>query len=628
MVVVTMRLMDLSNMITRNMMNSRLFLVIVGFAGIAASLGERPIISGTALMFCVVNARASLVNEFDSIVSNVVLVLTPFVVGIATLLCGSVLTPLPRVFLVISVYIGLIFVSQIFGNPKNQISIKHLVIPVFIFLSGFLISLLSTSKLITFIAFGYDNFYHLAIFRNMANSRMLLVGGEGLMSVVNSGPLGSGAALSLISEVIGVNPLDVRQSVQFFATISLLIPLTIFFVVNNLVKLLLVDSSTWHASFLVAAVFFIGYPSHQWFSGFLHSNVGILLVVIGLLTYLGVESNTLKSALLSVDVVVLAFVYLIYVPVVAALLVKVVFFDLQRGAKRERRLSIGFTGLALSVTVFPVLLLRRSYGVDHLFVGGGIEQIPQVPTALLLGYGIGLAYESTRHGINQRRRILPHTLILLIVILSALSIWHSSYISYYPTKYLVLLLIPTLTFIVSETSFQIQRNLWNAGEKLARSGMLVLIVSLQIWSGLSPKQYQSGDQGALRGVIAEIFKPERESDRGKFILALHLQAELVNRPVLVEVQAFESEQMSRWVSSLGFRFSDTTWTDWTAVRTNYSIEEYAIAYKIASGDPLYSNSGKGVLIATDNPKMLFDLRKIGPEVYGCLISKNFLLTCK
>lgn len=248
--------------------------------------------------------------------------------------------------------------------------------------------------------------------------------------------------------------------------------------------------------------------------------------------------------------------------------------------------------------------------------------------ALLLGYGMGLAYESTQHGINQRIRVLPQAVIFLVVFLVVLSIWQSGYISYYPTKISILLLILTLVFVVSETSFQVQRTSWNVWEKFARGGMLLFILSLLIWSGLSPNQYRTGDQGALRGVIAELLQPETESDRGKFILSLHSQAELIDRPVLVEMKGMDSEQMSRWVNSLGFRFSDATWTDWTSVRTNYSTGEHSIAHKIASGDPLYSSSGKGVAIATDNPKMLSDLRKIGPGVYGCLVNSDFSLICR
>ena len=360
-----------------NVLNSKYLLFVIGFIGIAGSLSERPMISSGALVFCVASAYGALAAKFDSLVSSVVFLLMPFVTGIGTLLFGSVVTPIPRALVVTASFIGLIFVSQLFGGPNNRLSVEQLFIPMGIFLISCLTNLFSTSKLVTFVAFGYDNFYHLAIFRNMANSRILLVGGEGLMSVVNSGPLGSGAALSMVCNVIGVNPLDVRQSVQFFAVISLIIPLMIFFVVHKLVKLLITESIPWLTSSLVGVVLFVGYPSHQWFSGFLHSNAGVLVVVVGLVTYLGVESKKLKSALLSIEVALLAFVYLIYAPLVIFLLVKVIFFDAQSEPKESRKTLVGHMSLALLATAFPSFLLSRSYGADHLFVGGVSSNYPR-----------------------------------------------------------------------------------------------------------------------------------------------------------------------------------------------------------------------------------------------------------
>ena len=447
------------------------------------------------------------------------------------------------------------------------------------------------------------------------------------MNLVNSGPLGAGAALAFIADVIGINVLDIRASAQLFVISLILLPLLILFVSYKLIKLLLVGSRAWPATCLVATVLFVGYPSHQWFSGFQHSNAGILVVLIAIFVYLGADSSTTKTVILAINVAVLSFVYLLYMPIVVFLLLKVIVFEILSVPTQGGRLVIGSAGLALLVTAIPIFLFCRAYGTSQLFLGGGIEQLPQVPMALLMGYGIGLVYQTTEQGLDRSRRILPQVLIIGSISVVAFSIWHSGYISYYPTKIAALFLIPILIFTISETTYQIQRNMWDMREKVARGGMLVLILSLLVCSGLNPNQYKSGDQGALRGVFSEIIKPERESDRGKLILALQQKAKMVDRPVLIEAKGMESEQISRWVSSLNFQFSDATWTDWTSVRTNYSIGEYSTAYKIASGDPLYSNSGKGVLIATDNPKMLSDLRAVGPGVYGCLIEENFTLTC-
>ncbi len=610
-------------------MEMRTSLMIAGFVGIAGSLFEQQIISTVALSFCVFSAHNSLSEKFGSIFSIVFVFLAPFMVGISTLLFGNFVTPIPRVFIVLGSFIGLGLISYFCGSRSRKITQAQIVLTTIPALVCGLVSLFSTSKLITFIAFGYDNFYHLAIFRNMSDRRVLLVGGgdNGLMELTNSGPLGAGAALTHIADVIGTNTLDIRQATQIFFVISMLVPVAILFFCQQIIQLLLANHRKWHVVWLVALVLLIGFPSHQWFSGFLHSNAGIVVVLAGIVCYLGIEQGYKRVVILAIVVMVLSFVYLLYLPIVVVLLLKVLYLEMPIKAVRNWRCSFGVTVLTLLVVSFPLVLFFRSYGGNHLFVAGGIEQIPQAPIALLLGYGMGLVYEATRHGINQRRRVLPHALILLVVFLDVLSIWRSGYISYYPTKFSILLLIPILVFVVSETSFQIQTNLLNSWEKVAHGGILALILSLLIWSGLNPDQFRSGDQGALRGVIAEMVKSERDSDRGKFILALQPQAELVDRPVLVEVEGMESEQMSRWVSSIGFRFSDATWADWTSVRTYYSIGEYEIAYKVASGDPLYSVSGKGVLIATDKAKMLSDLREIGPGIHGCLVNANFTLTC-
>lgn len=609
-------------------MEMRISLMIAGFVGIAGSLIEQQMISSVALTFCVLSAHNSLSDKFGSIFSIVFMFLVPFVVGISTLLLGNFVTPIPRTLIVLGSFIGLVLMVYFSGSRSRKLTKAQIVLTTIPALVGGLVGFFSTSKMITFIAFGYDNFYHLAIFRNMAEYRVLLVGGvNGLMELTNSGPLGAGAALTHIADVIGTNTFDIRQATQIFLVISMLVPVAILYLSKPIIELLLTNHRKQHVLCLVAIVLLIGFPSHQWFSGFLHSNAGIIVVLAGIVGYLGIEPGYKRVVILAIDVMVLSFVYLLYLPIVVVLLLKALHLDMPIKAEHNGRRSLGLSVLTLVVVSFPLMLFFRSYGGDHLFVGGGIEQIPQVPIALLLGYGMGLAYETTRHGMNQQRRVLPHVLISLVVFLVVISIWRSGYISYYPTKFSILLLIPILIFVVSETSFQVQTNLLNSGEKVAHIGILALILCLLTWSGINPKQFWAGDQGALRGVIAEIVKSEKDGDRGKFILALQPQAELVDRPVLVEVQGMESEQMSRWVSSIGFRFNDATWADWTSVRTYYSIGEYEIAYKVASGDPLYSVSGKGVLIATDNAKMLTDLREIGPGIYGCLVNTNFRLTC-
>ena len=120
---------------------------------------------------------------------------------------------------------------------------------------------------------------------------------------------------------------------------------------------------------------------------------------------------------------------------------------------------------------------------------------------------------------------------------------------------------------------------------------------------------------------------QRKAGRSNLILSLLKKTVVYHRPVLIVMKDTECEQITRWVNSLAFRFSDATWSDWTAVRTEYSLGKFETSYRIASGETQFSASGQGVLVASDDPLMIQTLRDQGEDFRGCLIEPNFVLTC-
>ena len=151
--------------------------IAAGGLGILASFTEKPLVASAAIIFCAVSAYQVLADRFGSIITSSAFLLAPFIAGICFFLVGNVVTPLPRFSIVLISFCGLIFVCLLFGGSKHRTLKKELFASTSTVFLGFLISLVSTSKIISFIAFGYDNFYHLAIFRSISKQRILLVGG-------------------------------------------------------------------------------------------------------------------------------------------------------------------------------------------------------------------------------------------------------------------------------------------------------------------------------------------------------------------------------------------------------------------------------------------------------------------
>ena len=164
-------------------------------------------------------------------------------------------------------------------------------------------------------------------------------------------------------------------------------------------------------------------------------------------------------------------------------------------------------------------------------------------------------------------------------------------------------------------------------ERFFRGIFLCVICFILMLQGFHPQQYKFGDQGSGPGVLLDMAHNKGVADRSNLILSLLKKTVVYHRPVLIVMKDTESEQITRWVNSLAFRFSDATWSDWTAVRTEYSLDKFETSYRIASGETQFSASGQGVLVASDDPLMIQTLRDQGEDFRGCLIEPNFVLTC-
>ena len=490
-----------------------------------------------------------------------------------------------------------------------------------------LISRLRSDLLLSFIGFGYDNYGHLSIFRT------ILIGGKSIIgfsepdkyvTFVGASPVGAHCFFALLANTIGIDGQMITSSAKFFAVVLLFMPLSFLFIAF---KILCKQerSTTWKVFGLLGLflVIFIGYPSHIWFSGYFASNFATLLVLVSVgvsISSISINSKLWLIFSLSVAVFTVYSIYAVFAAVgfIAVLLshrLQVIpsLFRISRRMWMMISITCFYYGLLVYITLSG---LRSGYGASQFLVEGGISPLPIGTTMFIFGLAgllLGRYQLETKEGsatslIAQGLIVLASTGMIYahFILAKPGEAW---YVPYYPTKLTIMVILIVMVLLIDETIPRARNKSVDLVHSFQQAFFVVAAVIALVIAGHNDWPFTGGFMGTSIGV-AEALNSGLSNDDIQGSLVLHWVAasDQVNRPVLVMMDANDTELRTRWVNSLTFRWTDETWGSWMKANSLIRSGEFSEATKIL----------KDEFLVITNQKILVDaLQRVDNSIEVC-----------
>jgi hypothetical protein len=483
-------------------------------------------------------------------------------------------------------------------------------------LAWLLLLRLSTSTVVNFLGYGYDNAAHLAQTKLIIGNggTTLLSGGLDTSPsfIQNMAQAGSSTVASLVN-LMGDSDADSYQVSVVFAFVTISIP--ILAVVAPLITLRF-HRQNWFLNLalvlVVITTFLSGYLSRVWFSGYFASNLGTLLLVM---TAVAVSTPTpigLTTPILSV--LLAAHIYPLFLVLGAAVLAPRLFISgrelLCRRSQVRSKLSIRNTLLIAGVLLLLVLPTRatsRSYGGSQFLTDGGIEYLPVVfmtawGTLFVLLPALLLTYL-----IKDVWWIFAVTLLSTLAIgVGAYSLLEVDRITYYPTKIIVTIVLASIAMVVVKA------------ESLSKRLDIRVASTLAFMAAISGLAFQpdsriftSAYMGEAPTVVGAAIRSEPEVVQAKEILELAEVSIQLDRPILYLSKIAESELNSRWLNTLSGQWNDPSWSTWLSLRDSIRLISWNEYSRILSETSL--------VLATDDYEMYDEVSRLNPGQI-CLLS--------
>lgn len=599
----------------------------IGALGLAAGSTGHHFVSLVCLILLLVPIYRSLESRLDNLFSIGLMVFLWIGISVSIYLFGQFVTPLPHIIIR-----AIVFSLLVFGNYTKDIAVVN---TNFIFKQTTLLILgcllinqflhVSVNRLITFLGFGYDNYAHLLTFRTILINRQTIFGlsePSQIVNILGSSPIGTHSAFALLAETIGINGSSISQSIHFYSVATLLLPISIA-LISILILIRQNPSKTRKliSSILILIVISWGYISHMWFSGYLTSNFATFLLMIGLgiaLSSKRTQSRVFVLALLCGITLIVYPIYSVLLLVVLCIDLLVHYSELTESLRNSSRRNLLCSCLLLMYLGFLdaiALYGTVSYSYTGFLSPGGIAPLPVGTTMFIFGITSLLLIQSNT---NTNRSLAIALIAQTLVIIAVGGMVYAHYtlnvpgelwlIPYYPAKLATTVLLVVLVLLIDHVIVRTEFSNVHLVVSIQKIFLLTVAIGSLVLSSYNSWPFSQGYMGTTSGVIKSMRADTDEVVDGDLIIYWKEASKLSGKPVLILSATQESELNTRWVNSMLFNWSQTTWDRWRAARTQIDLEEYREASSMVLDQ---------FLLITNQNEIIKSLIKENPSIKLC-----------
>lgn len=610
---------------------------LVGVLGLVAGSTGSQFASLICLIILVVPIYRSLESRYDNLFSIGLLVFLWIGISISIYLFGQFVAPLPH-----DAIRAIVFFLFVLGNYSKDVSDvkKYFTFKQTTpFIVGCLMiaqfSNIPISRLITFLGFGYDNYAHLFTFRTILINRQTIFGlsePSQIVNILGSSPIGTHSAFALLAETIGIDGSDISQSVRFFASLTLLIPFFAALVsLSILVRQKISRCKKFIISLLVLTVIFWSYISHLWFSGYLTSNFATVLLMIGLGIALSSRPTQERVFVLALFCEITFIVY----PIYSILLLTILCIDL---LVHYSELTESLRNSSCRNLLCPCLLLLYfgfldavalygtvSYSYTGFLSSGGIAPLPVGTTMFIFGITSLLLIQSN---LQSKQSLMTSLIAQSLVVVAVGGMVYAHYklnvpgehwlIPYYPTKLATTVILVVLVLLIDHVIVRTEFSNVHLVVSIQKIFLLTIGIGSLVLSSYNSWPFSQGYMGTTAGVIKSMRADTDEVVDGDLIIDWKEASKLSDKPVLILSATQESELNTRWVNSMLFNWSQTTWDRWRAARTQIDSEEYRAASSMVLDQ---------FLLITNQNEITKSLIKENPSIKLCTSLISITSSC-
>lgn len=479
----------------------------------------------------------------------------------------------------------------------------------------FLLSL-RPSTLVNFLGYGYDNAAHIAQTKMILghHGTTLLAGGmSSWPSFIQDSAQAGSSFMATMFTLMGNQTADSPSLLSVFALITLALPILSVLIPVTAVAVLKERRFTTFVSCIALLVIFgTGYLSRIWFSGYLASNLATMLTI--LLVTVIVSGQFDKPLLPMAIVLTIAHVYPIFIVIAGILVLPTLVTAIDSVRRNGEPFATKFPPLHLTVIAALIALLLlparatgRSFGGSHFLTDGGIEYLP---SRFLLVWGLPFVVLPSIFLAMTIRRFAAlfvcTSSLLLSLAVCAYSISEMHRITYYPTKFVIALVLSGIAAVVVEAA--------KLGKlRLNRYAVATMIIATLTFSLLTPSSrvFTSAYMGEAPRVLSAAKDFNVEVVPAEQIVQLATLSNETSKPILYSSWQHESELNSRWINTLSSSWNDNSWSTWITLRTAIESGDTEMASKILSGHE--------VILATDRSDLYAALSIMNPTKV-CLFS--------
>jgi hypothetical protein len=595
------------------------FAILISAFHLIANLNDNAQIAGCALIVllcCVFFIRAMATTYFRSLFE---VVFGAILFGYLTQILGEIVGAWATSRLMLSLAAAATMLTVIAKSKirkYDRASLFAFVAVPALFSTGWIFLLsLRTETLVNFLGFGYDNAAHLAqvgLIVDNNGTTMVEGGVASIPTFLQDTAQAVTSTVATLAELTSTSSESTSKLLVAFSLITILIPVLltvgILFACSK-------NQSSWISSAFVTIssllIFGTGYLSRIWFSGYLASNLGTLLLA---LIAMAIVLQTFRDPIVYVCAVLMTgHVYPLYLPIGCALLI-IPFAQWMVDIRKQRvhfmeRLSFSTAILALflgALFLLPVRATNRSFGGSQFLVDGGIEYLPS--RFLLIWGGLFLIVMSIIF-LRFEQRYKPLAIVLLSFIGSILvSVYSQSEvgrISYYPTKIVI-------TFIILSISAVLASNSILSKVALRTTTSAIAITAAVTYMIFQPPQkvFVSAFMGEAQTTLSSSFSATPDFVEPTIVNTLSELSLKFEKPVLLISSRYESELNSRWINTLSNQWNDFSWSNWMTIRNLIMDENWS-----AVAD---ATTNANIIIGTDD-KLVFDFLSVSIPNQICLL---------
>jgi hypothetical protein len=155
------------------------------------------------------------------------------------------------------------------------------------------------------------------------------------------------------------------------------------------------------------------------------------------------------------------------------------------------------------------------------------------------------------------------------------------YVPYYPTKLTIMVVLIVMVLLIDQVFPLKNTKTENFFQTLQGAFFVFASVIALVVAGHNDWPFSGGFMGTTLGVVSTFSDGLSNDDiQGNLVLDWVDASNQVDRPVLVMMDANDSELRTRWVNSLTFRWTDENWGPWMSANNFIRTGEFTEATKI------------------------------------------------